>query len=114
MPMICLKTFKNKVASDYKYWKSWVNFVNRNYNYAKEKSTVNDFVGKCKESELPSYHPYWTDKTYNSKIELIKILESHISIFKVDDSKIKILYNKSTTIKDLESKLIKMKNDLCQ
>lgn len=108
--MICLKTFENKTLNDFSSWNGWVNFVNDNNHHAIKFSTPFDYVGKCNEWELPSFHPYWSNKI---KQNIAKDLISLMSIYeecKKDTSKIKYHFNLTTSVKDIEG-MIKNKKD---
>lgn len=102
--MMCLKTFKVKGKEDFNTWSEWVSFVNSNYsNY------VNNFVGKCNSWDLPSSHPYWKNEAKNIIKEQINILEVNYEICKNNPDKIKYLYNKTTSLEDLEIRINKLK-----
>lgn len=104
--MICCRTFKKIYLTDFDSWEDWVIFVNENYKFSIEKSTTFDFLGKCKDSDLPSYHPYWTNevKKYYKK-ELDRLWEKYIECY-YDNSKIKYHFNITTRIEDIEKKII--------
>lgn len=103
--MMCLETFKNKGLSDFNSWNEWKLFINKNYKYSQEQSNVKDFKGKCKDIDLPSYHPYWN---LISKLGLRKHLLRIVSYYNeclIDSNKIKYYFNETTSIKSIEKEI---------
>jgi len=108
--MICLKTFENKKAPDFNSYSEWVSFVNENIKIAKTKSKPNDFKGKCKDIELPSFHPYWNLLVrINLRKDLFKLIEKYEEC-KKDSSKIKYYFNVNTSLHSIENKIKSLKN----
>jgi len=109
--MICLKTFQRKHPKDFSRWEDWVSFDRENYNYSQTFSCPFDFIGKCKEWELPSYHPYWSNlvkqRIANDIVELKRKYEECID----NPEKIKFYFNKTTNINDV-LKIIEQKSEL--
>ena len=103
--MICLKTFETKTASDFPDWKAWIEFVNYNQEYARTKSEVFDFKGKCKNWELPSFHPYWAYVVKQKLKTKIELHEHRLIECKKDPGKIKYYYNSTTSLTDIVAKI---------
>jgi hypothetical protein len=107
--MICVKTFKKLSRKDFDTWQDWLDFVTENIRYCREESTINDFEGKCKDSDLPSEHPYWKQQIrnqwYETMLRHIKNLNQCIK----DPNKIKFLYNSNTTLTTIKEKISKCK-----
>lgn len=90
---------------------NWNKMVNENYNYCLELKSI-DFPNHLNSSDLPSFHPYWTEFT---KQNTIKTLERHIKnyeICKKDPNQIKYLYNLDTTLKMISDKIEKLKSEI--
>jgi hypothetical protein len=103
--MMCLETFKNKGLSDFNSWNEWVLFINKNYKYSQNQSNVKDFKGKCKNIDLPSYHPYWN---LMYKLGLRKHLLRIVIYYNeclIDSNKIKYYFNETTSIKSIEKEI---------
>jgi len=110
--MICLKTFKIKTHSDFNGWDEWVIFVNNNINYAKTKSNVKDFKGKCEPTDLPSFHPYWCFMAKLRKRKYLFQIKTWYKECLIDRSKIKYYFNSSTDIFDIKFKIDKLKREI--
>ena len=103
--MLCLKTFKSRSPKDFDTYSDYVDFVNENIKYSKEHSTVEDYVGKCKDSDLPSFHPYWKEQVKNSMRKNLETLLENIEQIEKDPSKMQYIYNKTTTLNMLYEKV---------
>ena len=94
----------------------WCKMVNDNYEYCKNWNTTKEFqfkialfLGLVKPIDLPSFHPYWKEQI-KQRLELdLKKLMSIFESCKQDNSKIKILFNSTTSIKDIELKIKELK-----
>ena len=108
--MMCLKTFTEKYSKDFDNWNDYIYFVNENIRYAKTKSKVNDFKGKCEPHELPSYHPYWSLVVRLGYRKLLfKTIENYNKC-EEDIEQLKYLYNHNTSLKNLRERIEKYKN----
>jgi hypothetical protein len=58
---------------------NWCKMINESVDYCIKILDMNEFKGKCKESELPSFHPYWKHKTKENTINMIKQTKGLIS-----------------------------------
>ena len=110
--MLCLKTFKSKSSKDFNTYSEYVDFVNENIKYSKEYSTVNDYIGKCKVSDLPSFHPYWKEQVKNSMRKNLKTLLENIEQIEKNPSKMQYIYNKTTTLNMLYEKVKNLKTKI--
>ena len=107
--MICVRTWKKVTSSDFNSWEEWTQFVNDNYKHCREKSTLNDYKGKCSVTDLPAEHPYWTKVVRESVLKTMKRhIRNYIECSK-DPSKIKYLYNANASLRDVRDKINKCK-----
>ena len=103
--MLCLKTFKSRSPKDFDTSSDYIDFVNENIKYSKEHSTVKDYIDKCKDSDLPSFHPYWKEQVKNSIRKNLETLLENIEQIEKDPSKMQYIYNKTTTLNMLYEKV---------
>lgn len=111
--MICVETFQQKTVSDFENWDAWVKFVNNNFRYAKTKSTIFDFYGKCKAINLPSFHPYWENEAKKISYKMLMETRKRYAECIKDQSKIKYYFNITTSIQDIVDK-IKSYEEKCE
>ena len=107
--MVCVRTWKKVTKKDFPTWDEWVKFVNENSKHCREKSTVNDFKGKCHHTDLPSEHPYWAKVV---RASVFNTMMRHMQNYKLcmeDSSQIKYLYNLDTSLDDIKEKIDKCK-----
>ena len=107
-----IKTFIIKSKSDFNNCAGWIDFVNENINYSKTSSKVNDYIGKCDISELPSFHPHWSDIINKKRHINLKMLEDKFETCKKDESLIKVYFNKTTTLSNIEDMIKKIKSEI--
>ena len=110
--MLCLKTFKSKSPEDFNTYSDYIDFVNENIKYSKEHSTVKDYVDKCKDSDLPSFHPYWKEQVKISMCKNLETLLENIEQIEKDPSKMQYIYNKTTTLNMLYEKVKNLKTKI--
>ena len=110
--MICLKTFTVKSKDSFGSWQGWIDFVNQNYIYGTTESKVWDWKDKCKVSDLPSYHPYWTMIVCEEAKKTLEWIEERYKECLKDYGKIKYYFNNSTKITDIENKIRSYKNKI--
>ncbi len=110
--MMCLKTYKVKGKGSFDNFIEWVDFVNENYKHAITKSKTFDWIGKCVPSELPSFHPYYKylikKRNRNELIRLGLIYKECVN----DESRIKFHFNLTTSLEDIEDKIMNLNNKL--
>lgn len=56
-----------------KWVDEWNVMVNKAHAYCESLKNVYEFIGKCADSDLPSFHPYWK---IQSKINTISLLQT--------------------------------------
>lgn len=110
--MICLKTFVIKCKKDFDNIKDWCIFVNENYKYGNTTSTVWDWKHKCKESDLPSYHPYWSMLVWKDTKSRLKWIEDRYEECVKDHNKIKYYFNSSKKLSQIEDDIKNYKNKI--
>lgn len=101
--------YKEFSAADFGSWQGWVDAVNRAKEYCKT-CAVDEWKGLCKEGDLPSFHPWWTQKVNEDRAVLAAALEQKYQICKDDPSQIKYLFNATTTLDDILKKIQAVKN----
>ena len=72
MKRFACREYKQIELSDCKDWNEWQNLINEDYKYCKSISYIFEFEEKCKDWELPSYHPYWS---YVCRKDLFELIE---------------------------------------
>lgn len=84
-------------------WSRWVDELNANIRYCKSlpMDRVMDFVGKCEPEYLPSEHPYWALKVSEDLEQANARHLSNLKKIEADPSLLPILYNSSTSIKNI-------------
>lgn len=109
--MLDLKTFNKIYAKDFPSWDSYVIALNENIKFASTNSTIDDFIGKCDISDLPSYHPYWSNEVKKGIVKRLNILEIQYKECVANPSKIKYYFNNTTSLEDINNKIKKLKNE---
>ena len=110
--MMCLETFNEKTIADFNSWGEWVLFVNQNYKISQTKSTIKDWIGKCKDTDLPYFHPYWgLMEKLNLRKTLLRVVSQYNECLK-DSEKIKYYFNKGTSLGAIETKIKKLKEEV--
>lgn len=107
--MMCLRTFTEKNLSSFESWEKWVEFVNSNWEYSKTESTIDDFIGKCEDWQLPSFHPYWKNEALKDILKYADKLEEWLNICRADNSQLKYYFNKTATIESVEQHIAKLR-----
>ena len=110
--MMCLKIYEVKSSSDFENWGDWVNFVNENIRFANEESTIDDYVGKCKSHDLPSFHPYWKKIINNYNVKVLEDLEKKYAECRINPDKIKYYFNRTTNLSMIEEKIETLKRKM--
>ena len=100
-------------------WDNWVEMVNNNQKYCSKMNAVKwvklyfwIMMGRVRKVELPSFHRYWrlqVNKQY--KVDIKSLIVKYVTC-KKNPSQIKYLFNKTTSLKDIEQKILKMKNEI--
>lgn len=76
------KEFNNRDKSEYPC--DWREMVALSVEYCRNLKNVFEFVRKCKDSDLPSFHPYWKyismKNTMQSIDQAIKDIETYKSL----------------------------------
>lgn len=57
----------------------WFKMMKDAHAYCKEITYIYDFEGKCRDSDLPSFHPYWKFETLKDTIKLIHGIRRQIN-----------------------------------
>lgn len=104
--MLCLQTFQEKYPADFPSWANWVDFVNSNYEYGQNSSTLLDYVGHCRISDLPSFHPHWREESRLQHVKELVVLKQKFEECIANHDKIKIFFNKTTSLEDIEKMVL--------
>ena len=67
------REYKEIGLKDLGSFSEWVDLQNEDYKYCQTVTDVFGFEDKCKDINLPSYHPYWGFVAHKRAIELIDI-----------------------------------------
>lgn len=101
------------------HWDNWIKMVNENISYCKKFNRWKWFVfyfyvwtGRIRKSDVPSFHPYWKLEVNKDRSADLVRLNRNYEICKRDPSQIKIIFNKDTTLKDIEGKIIDCQNKI--
>ncbi len=66
------RNYNSLYSKDFDSFKDWVDLVNEDYKYCQTIKYLFEFEGKCKDSDLPSYHPYWDFMCKRNLFDLIE------------------------------------------
>ena len=109
--MLCLITYQHKSLEDFETWEEWCNFVNENYKFGSTKSKVWDWKDKCKDSDLPSYHPYWSLLVFEETQKSLKWTEERYEECLENYEKIKYYFSGNDSYDTIREKINKYKNN---
>lgn len=110
--MLDLQTFSHKQLKDFPSYKEWGDFIYNNFQYSKTYSVHDDWIGKCKESDLPSFHPHWRKVVCADRQISLDKKKKKLEECKTDVTKLKYYFNSSATIFSVEEDLKKEQREI--
>lgn len=110
------KTFHNENTEKHPiqpyHWDNWIKMVNNNVKYCAKMNWFKmiEFyfwiiVGRVRFCDLPSFHRYWKHEVRKNEKKSLKILISKYELCKKNPTRIKYLFNKNTSLKDIENRI---------
>lgn len=99
--------YRIMTPKDFDSWDDWVKAVNDNDRYCASLpcDRAYEWRGKCNYWEVPSSHPYWARVVLLDKIKREKRHIENLRICEENPEMIKMLYNLTTTLKDIRAKV---------
>lgn len=103
--MLDIRTFVHRNFEDFNSSQEWGNFIYENFQHSKTHSTIDDWIGKCKESDLPSFHPHWRKVVCGKRQISLDKKKKQLEECKIDVGKLKYYFNSTATIDSVEKEL---------
>jgi rhamnose utilization protein RhaD (predicted bifunctional aldolase and dehydrogenase) len=97
--------YRDMGSSDFATWSDWIAAVNAAERYCAQlpKHRVHEYRFKCRNSDLPSCHPYWRMRVHRKAIKDADRHRANLSLILKKPSLMKVIYNKDMTLKGLKS-----------
>lgn len=115
--IFCQKRYKELNNKNHNHTsKEWFEMVKKNEQYCENWNLFKRFEMYFYKwhrgfnySDLPSQHPYWKLQVKKDYRLIVKTLQEKYEECKKDNSKIKYMFNRNTSLKDIEDKIERYK-----